>query len=258
MSSPVPSVLTIAGSDPSGGAGIWADMRAFSSLGVKGFSVVACMTAQNGSEVVATQKVPPYFIDAQFASVAGKTPICAAKTGMLLDEETVVAVCRNIKKFSITNLVADPVIKSSSGTRLLSDSGIDALKSELLPLCGFVTPNTEEARLLCGVEIKNIRDMQTAAREIAGLGAKKVVITGGHLPGNGRDLSDLLFDGQNFFEIKHKMVGNGDIHGTGCVFSSALCVFMAKGRKDAEAVKQAGLFVAGMIRKSVQTEEPQI
>ncbi len=244
------SVLTIAGSDPSGGAGVQADIKTFASLGVRGLSVIACMTAQTESGVLATQKVSPRFMDAQFESVAGENLISAAKTGTLLDEETVVSVCRNIRDFSIKNLVADPVIKSSSGTRLLSKAGVDALRRELLPLCVFATPNTDEARELCGVEIGNIRDMETAAREIAEMGVKKVVITGGHLPDGENKVSDLLFDGKNVFEIKHERVNSATVHGTGCVFSSALCALTAKGHKDTEAVRKAGLFVADMIRNS--------
>ncbi len=247
MSRPTLSVLTIAGSDPSGGAGIQADIKTFASLGMEGFSVIACMTAQNPSGVSATQKVPAGFIDAQFASVAGKNRIHAAKTGMLLDEETVIAVCRNIRNFSIKKVVADPVIRSSSGTRLLTDGGLAAFKKELLPLCDFVTPNTDEARAICGVEIGNTRDMETAAREIARFGVKKVVITGGHLRDGEDYVSDLLFDGENTFEIKHKRVKTAPVHGTGCVFSSALCAFIAGGRDDRESVSEAGLFTADII-----------
>lgn len=245
--------LTVAGSDPSGGSGIQADIRTFSSLGVKGLSVIACMTAQNGGAVLATRKVPAGFIDAQFASVAGGS-VHAAKTGMLLDEETVISVCRNIRNFSIRNVVADPVIRSSSGTRLLSDRGIDALKSELLPLCEFATPNSEEARVLCGIEIRNARDMETAAREIAEMGVKKVVITGGHLCRDESEVNDLLFDGGKFFRISHERVGSGEVRGTGCVFSSALCALIAKGKTDAEAVRGAGLFTMGMIRNSEEQQ----
>ncbi len=249
----LPRALTVAGTDPCCGAGIAADMKTFTALGVRGFAVVTCLTAQNESEFAAAQKVSPDFIDAQFVSIARSGQIEAAKTGMLFDEETVISVCRNIRDFSIKNVVADPVIKSSSGERLLSQSGVEALKKELLPLCDFVTPNTFEARELCGVEIENTEDMKVAAREIAGLGVRKVVITGGHLPQAG-DVTDLLFDGKNFFEIKRERVRES-VHGSGCVFSSALCALKAKGLTDTEAARKAGHFTADMMIKSLEGRE---
>jgi len=249
--------LTVAGTDPCCGAGIEADIKTFTSLGVKGLAVVACLTAQNESEFVAAQKISPDFIDSQFASVARSGRIDAAKTGMLFDEETVTRVCRNIRKFSIKNLVVDPVIKSSSGSFLLSRGGVEALKKQLLPLCEFVTPNTFEAQEICGVEVENVDDMKVAAREIAGLGARKVVITGGHLPQSGC-VSDLLFDGKDFFEIKRERKFGKGIHGSGCVFSSAICAFKAKGAADVRAVREAGRFAAEMIVKSFEEREERL
>ncbi len=242
------SALTIAGVDSCGGAGTTADLKTFAAFGVRGFAVVACLTAQTPSEVMAVEKVSPELIDAMF-SAAAKHRIDAAKTGMLLDEETVVAVCRNIRDRGAGRVVADPVISSGSGARLLSDGGIDALKKELLPLCEFVTPNTGEAKTLCGVEIRNGRDMETAAREIAAMGARKVVITGGHLEGD--EVTDLFFDGKDFFRSTRKRVSETEeTHGTGCVFSSALCALAAKGAGDFEAVRRAGEFTADMIKNS--------
>ncbi len=241
------SVLTIAGFDPSGGAGIAADIKTFAALGVEGFSVISCLTAQTESEVLATQKVEPDFIDFQFAALSKKRTD-ATKTGMLFDEETVISVCRNIRDLSIENVVADPVIESSSGARLLTDGGVEALKKELLPLCAFATPNIYEAQALCGVEIAGIKDMETAARLIARLGVKKVVVTGGHLP-ELEKVSDLLFDGENCFGITRPRVNGGEAHGTGCVFSSALCAFTARGKTGFEAVSAAGDFTADTLMK---------
>ncbi|WP_462137822.1 bifunctional hydroxymethylpyrimidine kinase/phosphomethylpyrimidine kinase, partial [Candidatus Mycalebacterium sp.] len=172
------------------------------------------------------------------------------KTGMLFDEETVMAVCRNIRDFSIKNVIADPVIQSSSGASLLTKNGVDALKKELLPLCGFVTPNIAEAEEICGGgKIETAKDIKNAAREIAALGACKVVITGGHQR-SGRVI-DTFFDGAEFFETERERIA-GEMHGSGCVFSSALCALKALGRGDTEAVEQAGRFTAEEIKKSLK------
>lgn len=239
--------LTIAGFDPSGGAGITRDIKTLTALGVEGGAVVACLTAQNEAEFLSSHKIPADFINAQFA-VALASGADSAKTGMLFDEETVIAVCRNLRDFLVKNVVADPVMKSSSGSPLLTEGGVHALKEELLPLCDFATPNIAEAEDLCGGgKIETVKDTKNAAREIAALGADKVVITGGH--GNGGRVIDMFFDGHEFFEIGRERVG-GEMHGSGCVFSSALCALKTLGRGDFEAVEQAGNFTAEEIRKS--------
>ncbi len=241
--------LTIAGFDPSGGAGVSRDIKTFTALGVESGAVVACLTAQNEVGFSGALKIATGFIDAQFAAARAEN-VNSAKTGMLLDEETVTAVCRNIRNFSIKNVIADPVMQSSSGASLLTGNGVDALKKELLPLCGFVTPNIAEAEKICGGgKIETAKDVKNAAREIAALGAGKVVVTGGHL----RDerIIDTFFDGAEFFEIGRERIG-GEMHGSGCVFSSALCALKALGREDAEAVEQAGRFTAEEIKKSLQ------
>ena len=238
--------LSIAGFDSSDGAGVSVDLRTFSALGVRGSAVCACLTAQTDSGVQAAEKTPPDLIDAMFAAAAKTGAPDAAKTGMLFDEETVVTVCRNIRNFSLGNIVADPVMRSSSGSPLLTDGGVEALKKELLPLCDFVTPNTVEAGRLCGGDVENRGDMKNAAREIAALGARSVVITGGHLPGS--EVCDLLFSGGRFYEMRRKRE-SGRTRGTGCAFSSALCAFLAKGLDTREATGGAGRFVSDMIRR---------
>ena len=240
------SALSIAGFDSSDGAGLSADLKTFSALGVRGSAVCVCLTAQTGGGVRAAEKTPTALIDAMFAAAVEAGAPDAAKTGMLFDEETVITVCRNIRDFSLGNIVADPVMKSSSGSPLLTDGGVEALKEELLPLCDFVTPNTEEAGRLCGGAVESEDDMEAAARAIGAFGARAVIITGGHLPGS--EVCDLLFSGGRSHKIRRKREG-GSARGTGCVFSSALCAFLARGLDEKEAVAKAGDFVSDMIRR---------
>lgn len=241
----MPRALSIAGFDSSGGAGLCADFRTFAALGVRPCAVCVCLTAQTDGGVKAVEKTPAGMTDAMFAAATEAGAPDAVKTGMLFDEETVIAVCRNIRDFSLKNIVADPVMRSSSGSPLITDGGIDALKRELLPMCDFGTPNTEEAEKLCGGAVESAADMENAAREIASLGVRSVIITGGHLPGD--EVCDLLFSGGRFFRTRRKRE-TGRLRGTGCVFSSALCAFIAKGTEAEEAVQKAGDFVAGTIR----------
>ena len=186
--STIKTVLTIAGSDSGGGAGIQADLKTFSALGVFGKTIVTSITSQNSFGVQSTYDLPIQVIEKQFQAVLDDKKCYAVKTGMLGNEEVVILISKMIKKGRIKNIVVDPVIFSSSGKRLLTERGMTILKEYLLPIANLVTPNLKEAELLSGVRIKSQADRKRAARIILKSGVGAVLITGGHLKGNPKDL----------------------------------------------------------------------
>ncbi|HEY3346711.1 MAG TPA: bifunctional hydroxymethylpyrimidine kinase/phosphomethylpyrimidine kinase, partial [Nitrospirota bacterium] len=187
------TALTIAGSDPSGGAGIQADLKVFTLYGVYGLAVPAALTAQNTVAAFAVKAVPPDFIRAQLEAVFADIEIGAVKTGMLLTADAVDVVADVMAKYGAANLVIDPVTISSSGKRLLKKDAADALATQLFPLATVVTPNRDEAEYYSGIKIESRRDAEKAARIIKKMGPANIIIKGGHMPG---DATDLLFDGR--------------------------------------------------------------
>src|SRR5207253_11487245 len=182
--------LTIAGSDPSGGAGIQADLKTFSRLRVYGMSVITALTAQNTTGVESIMEIPPEFVARQLDAVLTDIHVDAAKTGMLLTAGIVDVVAQKVREHQIRNLVIDPVMISTSGTPLLGSDAVTVFRRNLLPLALLVTPNTEEARILTGTSIATIADMEEAALKIHGMGPRFVLIKGGHLPGD--EVTDVL------------------------------------------------------------------
>ncbi len=233
--------LTIAGSDPSGGAGIQADLKTFSALEVGGRSVIAALTAQNSTGVRETFGLSEDVLASQINSVFEDGKPDAIKTGMLGDAVTVNVTAKLLKKYRVKNLVVDPVMRSTSGAVLLSPDGVTVLKERLLPLATLVTPNIKEAEILSGIKIKNLKDCLKAARIIRKLGVKAVLITGGH--GKGPAV-DLLFDGKKSVEFTSPRLTKEEVHGTGCVFSSAIAGELAKGKALKEAIARAKEFVS--------------
>src|SRR5262245_36678326 len=189
-----PVALTVAGTDPSGGAGIQSDLKTFAALGVYGFSAIAMVVAQNSSRVLSVASVEPEMVSAQIGALMLQLRPHAMKTGALGEPAIVVAVARAIEDFELPAPVVDPVMISSSGARLLSEHGEAAMRRRLLPLAAVVTPNLSEAQALSGMEIDSIGAMREAARAIHRLGPRAVVIKGGHL-GAEQDAVDVLFDG---------------------------------------------------------------
>lgn len=237
-------ILTIAGSDSGGGAGIQADLKAITVLGGYGLSVITALTAQNTIGVQGVHAVPIDFIAAQLDSVLSDIGADAVKTGMLATPEIVETVADGIKRYNIQRLVVDPVMVAKSGDALLAEDARETLKSVLLPLATVVTPNLPEAAVLCGFAVNTLEGMHAAARRIYELGPSCVVIKGGHL--QDRPL-DLLFDGENFHTFDAPRLNQRNTHGTGCTFSAALATNLANGLAMLDAVGQAKEFITRAI-----------
>jgi hydroxymethylpyrimidine/phosphomethylpyrimidine kinase len=247
--SDIRKVLTIAGSDPSAGAGIQLDLKVFERLGVYGLTVVTAVTAQNTLGVQKVHKVPPRIIAAQIDSVARDIGVDACKIGMLYDPTAVDAVAERIHRREIPNVVLDPVIAAKDGTLLLAKKGIDRMKRFLIPRCLVVTPNAREAEVLSGISVRTLKDLKQAARGVQALGCRYVLAKGGHLKGKP---VDVLFDGENFLELPGTRVESPPVHGTGCAFSAALAARIALGDSVPDAARFAKNFVAELIRSAVK------
>ncbi len=236
--------LTIAGSDSGGGAGIQADLKTFSALGVFSKTVVTSITSQNTLGVQAVNDLPVSIVESQLRSVLGDGKCQAVKTGMLGNEQIVDCVASLLKRYRVKNLVVDPVIFSSSGKKLLTPSGVEIMKERLLPLAHIVTPNIREAEILSGIKIRMLADRKRAARKILKLGARAVVVTGGHLKGKPEDL---YLDNNGFEVLRSKRLSRSDPHGTGCVYSSAIAAGLALDRQTMQAVIVAKEFIGHAI-----------
>jgi hydroxymethylpyrimidine/phosphomethylpyrimidine kinase len=237
-------ILTVAGSDSGGGAGIQADLKAITVLGGYGMSVITGLTAQNTVGVQGVHVVPIEFIARQLDSVLSDIGADAAKTGMLATPEIVEVVTGGIKKYNIRPLVVDPVMVAKSGDALVSEDARRTIIELLLPLATVVTPNLFEAEVLCGFPIGSMNEIRDAARRIRDLGPGYVVIKGGPL----KDRAvDLLFDGQGFQEYDAPRLNQRNTHGSGCTFSAALATFLADGLPASEAVAKAKKFITRAI-----------
>ncbi len=250
VSKKIPRVLTIAGSDSGGGAGIQADLKTFTVLGVYGLCVITSVTAQNTVEVSAVHDLPERLVESQIDAVMSDIGCDAAKLGMLSNERIIKAVAGGIEKYGIERLVVDPVMRSKAGNVLLRNSCTELLKEIIIPKALLITPNIPEAEVLSSVTIKNIRDMRTAAERIHSLGAKTVLVKGGHLR---KDLpaTDIFFDGKEFRELSCKRIETKNTHGTGCTFSAAVCAFLAKGTPLAVSAERAKSFITEAVRNSL-------
>ncbi|ELK43344.1 bifunctional hydroxymethylpyrimidine kinase/phosphomethylpyrimidine kinase [Brevibacillus agri] len=242
--------LTIAGSDSGGGAGIQADLKTFHQLGVYGMSAITAITAQNTLGVAGVYPLPTEAVARQMREVLRDLGADAAKTGMLFDADIIRAVAAEVRAASLQKLVVDPVMIAKGGAKLLLDEAIDALKTELLPLAEVVTPNLPEAECLTGMTIRTPDDMREGARAIHALGARNVLMKGGHLDGD--TVVDILFDGRDFFELSHERIQTRHTHGTGCTFSAALTAELAKNTPLVAAVEKANRFIFEAIRTAPQ------
>lgn len=244
----IPRVLTIAGSDPGGGAGVQADLKTFTAFRVYGMSAITAVTVQNTLGVRAVNPVPPRTVAAQAGAVLEDIGADAVKLGMLASAGTVRAAARLLRKHAVKNIVLDPVMYAKSGHALLEESAEDALKKELLPLALIVTPNAPEAARLAGTPVKNLAGARKAAKLISAFGPRFVLVKGGHL--GGKVCRDLLFDGTGFTEFSSPRVDTSNTHGTGCTLSAAIAACLALGLEPRAAVREAGLYLAGAIRNS--------
>jgi hydroxymethylpyrimidine/phosphomethylpyrimidine kinase len=238
--------MTIAGSDSGGGAGIQADLKTFQELGVFGTSAITAITVQNTHGVTAIQAIEPSIISAQIKAVTEDFTVKAIKTGMLFSAEVIHAVADSIRDSGIP-LVVDPVMIAKGGAALLHDEAVEAMKSILLPLATVITPNIPEAEVLTGLTIKTDKDIDKAAEHILALGAKAVVIKGGHR-------QDAAFAEDMFvskvgakFSVRSPWVNTKDTHGTGCTYAAALTAFLANGEKLEDAVVSAKHFIHAAI-----------
>jgi len=243
-----PRVLTIAGSDSGGGAGIQADLKTITVLGGFGMSVVTALTAQNTLGVQGVMEVPAEFIALQFDSVASDIGIDAAKTGMLSSSAIIECVAGKIKEYSVAKLVVDPVMVAKGGAPLLRAEARSAMVERLAPLAMVITPNIPEAEVLAGMAIGGLDDMKKAAGIIHEMGAKNVIIKGGHLDG---DALDVLFDGKEFHLMSAERIPTGNTHGTGCTYSAAVALGLAAGRTVREAAEGAKQYITEAIRYSL-------
>ncbi|RJR25113.1 MAG: bifunctional hydroxymethylpyrimidine kinase/phosphomethylpyrimidine kinase [Desulfobacteraceae bacterium] len=241
-------VLTVAGSDSGGGAGIQADLKAITVLGGYAMSAVTAVTAQNTIGVQGVHPLPVEFIRLQMESVISDIGVDAVKTGMLGAPQVVEAVADVFRSYLVEIVVVDPVMVTKSGDTLLSDDARDAMKKLLLPIARVVTPNLPEASVLSGIQVKGINAMREAARKIHELGPRFVLVKGGHLRGRA---VDILFDGENFQEYESPRLDGRNTHGTGCTFSAAIATLLAQGRSVPDAVGEAKHFISRAIAMGI-------
>ena len=239
-----PIALTIAGSDPSGGAGIQADLKTFHQFGVYGEAVITLLTVQNTVRVSRVEVMAAALVLEQLEAVLEDIPPAAAKTGALGSAEVVSAVARAAGGFGFP-LVVDPVMVSNHGLPLLPESAVSALRGQLVPRAALVTPNVPEAEVLTGIAISNLDDARRAARRLYEMGAQAVLIKGGHLAG---EATDVLFDGTEWREFPAPRLETRHTHGTGCTYSAAITAGLAQGMELVAAVARAKGFVHEAIR----------
>lgn len=232
-----PVALTIAGSDSGGGAGIQADLKTFAAHGVYGTSALCAVTAQNTCAVTAAFVLPAEIVSSQIDAVATDIGVDAVKTGMLASAELIAVVAEKLVAHGLTEVVVDPVMVAKSGDRLLEASAVEALRSELLPLARVVTPNLPEASAIVGFPVVDDDSVRRAAHRIVELGARSVVVKGGHAGGS--ESNDLLFDGERFVTFSASRLETRNTHGTGCTFAAAIASGLALGLDLDSAVGSA-------------------
>lgn len=246
--SDVARVLTIAGSDSGGGAGIQADLKTFTVLGTYGMSVITAVTAQNTLGVTGVYPLTAEQVATQLEAVLSDIGTDAVKTGMLVDASVIEAVAAALRRYSVGNLVIDPVMVAKSGDKLLAQEAHNALKRHLLPLAAIVTPNIPEAEELTGMTIRTREDMIEAGRRLLDFGSQAVLITGGHLEGNSADDVYLTADEVQWFPAAK--IDTQNTHGTGCTLSAAIAAGLASGLSPIEAVEQAKRFITDAIAQA--------
>ena len=253
---PTARAISIAGSDPSGGAGIQADVVTFAALGVHGMGCVTALTVQDTRGVHDARAVEPEFAAAQLAALLEDLGADALKTGMLGGPQIVTAIARTLREHGTPPLVCDPVLASTGGVSLLGADlalGLEALRGELLPLVQVLTPNLDEAALLLEREPAHVAaEPEDTCRALCELGPAAVVLTGGHAGGETAD--DLLFDGKSFTRLCGPRVDTRNSHGTGCAFSAALCAHLARGDELQAAARGAKTFVTGALESARSRE----
>lgn len=242
------NVLTIAGSDSCGGAGIQADLKTFSAHGVYGMSVITAVTAQNTQGVFGVQDISAELIIKQIEAIFEDIRVDGLKIGMVSQIETIMAITEGLLFYKPSGIVLDPVMVSKSGYHLLQPEAKDALASNLLPLATIVTPNIPEAEVLTGMKIFNLEEMENAARRIFEMGPQNVLIKGGHLDS---EATDVLFDGTDISYFRSRRINTKNTHGTGCTLSAAISSNLAKGYPIGVAVGKAKEYITIAIENSI-------
>ncbi len=240
--------LTIAGSDSSGGAGIQADLKTFSALGVYGMSAITAVTAQNTLGVFGAEEVALPLIASQIDAIATDIGADAVKTGMLCSAVVIEVVAQKVREYKLAPLVIDPVMISKSGYALLAPEAVAFLKEKLIPLATLVTPNIPEAEVLSGMQIRTESEMRVAAKQLCSLGCEAVLIKGGHLPG---DAMDVLYDGGSYYIFSKERIAQKHTHGTGCTLSAAITSLLARQRTLVETVGEAKDYLAVAIARGL-------
>lgn len=241
-------VLSIAGSDCSGGAGIQADLKTFSAHGVFGMSVIVSVVAENTSRVIDIQDITPDMIEKQIDAVFEDIEVDAVKIGMLSTPECMKAVAKKLLQYKPQNVVIDPVMYAKNGCPLMNPTAVSTLIDTVIPLADVLTPNIPEAEKIADMQISTVSDMEAAARKIYAMGCKAIVVKGGHHIGNA---VDVLFDGENFYHFETSRIDTKNTHGTGCTFSSAIASQLAKGKSVPLAVESAKAYVTMAIEHSL-------
>ena len=245
----IANVLTIAGTDPSGGAGIQADLKAFSALGAYGTSVITALVAQSTTGVAEVLRIAPAFVQRQIDTLLGDVGVNAVKTGMLAEPEIVEIVARSVERFRPRHLVVDPVMVAKSGDRLLSQEAVAAVRDRLLPLADIITPNLPEAAVLAGGDPPNdIDGMRDMAAALHRLGPRHVLLKGGHLSGGSSP--DILFDGKTFTLLDAPRIETKNTHGTGCTLSAAIAALLPVNPSLEAAVRKAKAYLTAALANS--------
>lgn len=251
--STIPNVLTIAGTDPSGGAGIQADLKTFSALGAYGMSVITSLVAQSTRGVTGIHHAPVDFIGEQIDTLFADVRVDAAKLGMLGTAEITRTVADGLRRHNVKRLVVDPVMVAKSGHHLLARDATDALRDEILPLAEIITPNIPEAEvLLGGGSIKTTADMRAAARALRTLGPRIVMVKGGHLEGD--ESIDIVDDGDEQIELRSPRVATKNTHGTGCTLSAAIAALLPRHATPFAAIREAKDYISRAIAESDQLD----
>jgi hydroxymethylpyrimidine/phosphomethylpyrimidine kinase len=240
-------VLSIAGSDCSGGAGIQADLKTFSAHGVFGMSVIVSVVAENTSRVIDIQNVTPDMIEKQIDAVFEDIEVDSVKVGMLSTPACMKAVAGKLRQYKPKNVVIDPVMYAKNGSPLMDPNATDVLVATIIPLADILTPNIPEAEKITGMTIENIAKMEAAARNIHSMGCQNVLVKGGHAVDNTDVALDVLFDGEKFYSFEAPRIDTNNTHGTGCTYSSAIASNLALGLDIKSAVSAAKEYVTTAI-----------
>lgn len=241
-------VLSIAGSDCSGGAGIQADLKTFAAHGVYGMSVIASVVAENTSRVIGIQNISPDMIRKQIDAVYEDIAVDAVKIGMLSTPDSMHAVAERLREYRSANVVIDPVMYAKSGCPLMEPAAVDTLIKVMIPLADVLTPNIPEAEKIADMQISSADDMEAASKKICAMGCRAIVVKGGHASGNALDV---LYDGKDVYRFEAPRIVTRNTHGTGCTFSSAIAAQLARGRSVQEAVQNAKAYVTTAIEHAL-------